>query len=739
MAPLANRKNIRTAHAAAESASTYRQAAWEHGFRPLPVKTREKKPFGVAWREVALGDFPPCAAPGAVALPAALSTGILCDGLRVIDVDVDDPDLAELVARHAFNILGDALIRFRADSSRILLVYAAAEGEPAKRSIHGARGGVEVLGKGQQFVADGTHPGGQPYQWRFGCPADTRRENLVAVTEDSITSFLDVVRSLLRTPDQEAEFQRVEEAPQVEVPRSAICRPDLASHPLVRAWALGALRSAVDAVTACADGGRNNKLNDSALGLGELVGGGWLLEVEVRAALEEACHRNGYTSSDGIHAVRATISSGLTAGMKRPRAIPESILAKLDAQMGNWQGRNPEEPDIEEGVASDKVVDFRALTSRAPKEVARPFIFYGETEADPPRMLIKNTLPRDGVALLGGQSGAGKTFIVCNLAVALATGANFFGRRVKEQVAVAILAAEGAATLPMRLKVAGENEASSPNLPIAHKAISTDLMKAGNVANLIQELRELNEEMMVRFRIRLGAVFLDTVATSFGFKDENSNAEVTLATNALHKIALAIDALVIGVHHYGKDPSTGLRGGSAWRGNVDNVLVVMGDRDHKTAIVKGRSLLLEKNRVGPEGPIALFSLSFVRTGSDEDGEDVGDCIVVPDLVTELVVVSGSDAVPRTGSAAVAFRQAFLEALAGSGEERLIFGSGPRARVVDISHVRTAFARFYTPGKTDEKSRPPAVNSAWHRELRASSKSGFLTGFWDEKEWIWSKR
>ena len=51
--------------------------------------TQGKRPFGNAWQQRARQN-----PPGAVIEPvndAALSTGILCDGLRAIDIDVDDP------------------------------------------------------------------------------------------------------------------------------------------------------------------------------------------------------------------------------------------------------------------------------------------------------------------------------------------------------------------------------------------------------------------------------------------------------------------------------------------------------------------------------------------------------------------------------------------------------------------------------------------------------------------------
>ncbi len=54
------------------------------------------------------------------------------------------------------------------------------------------------------------------------------------------------------------------------------------------------------------------------------------------------------------------------------------------------------------------------------------FSFDGESLIEPPSWLIKGLLPPEGVAFIGGQSGAGKTFIGIDLARALATETAFF-------------------------------------------------------------------------------------------------------------------------------------------------------------------------------------------------------------------------------------------------------------------------------------------------------------------------
>jgi hypothetical protein len=165
------------------------------GYRPVPVYTAGKRPFGNDWQNRARLNPPE----DATTIPRsdALNTGILCDGLRPIDIDIDDPSLAHEVEKLAMEILGLGPVRYRADSPRRLILYRALEGEPGKRVVSGPKGKVEVLGRGQQFVGYGTHPNGEQFRWRPDDPALYHRDTLNAGTEAQIDTFLAAVARLV--------------------------------------------------------------------------------------------------------------------------------------------------------------------------------------------------------------------------------------------------------------------------------------------------------------------------------------------------------------------------------------------------------------------------------------------------------------------------------------------------------------------------------------------------------------
>jgi hypothetical protein len=133
-------------------------------------------------------------------MPEALNTGILGDGLRLIDLDIDDSDLAERAADVLFRLLGEAPVRFRRNSPRRCIVYRAATGEPSKRSIVGDFGKAEILGHGQQVLAFGQHPTGAELEWTISPAGQIARTDLPAVTEDQITMLLTALAPLIGAP-----------------------------------------------------------------------------------------------------------------------------------------------------------------------------------------------------------------------------------------------------------------------------------------------------------------------------------------------------------------------------------------------------------------------------------------------------------------------------------------------------------------------------------------------------------
>ncbi len=191
-----------------DDVAALRAHLWEAGFRPVGLKTGDKMPLIREWQARARRS-PPA---DAVDPPRSghLNTGILCDGLRVVDIDTDDPEAARQVQALALAMLGDTAIRTRSNSPRAAMLYRAAEGEPVKCVVSGALGKLEVLGRGQQLHVFGHHPSGADLIWHPAPPGDIHRDGLPVVTNAQIDAFLTAASPMIGANSTHAALPRKE-------------------------------------------------------------------------------------------------------------------------------------------------------------------------------------------------------------------------------------------------------------------------------------------------------------------------------------------------------------------------------------------------------------------------------------------------------------------------------------------------------------------------------------------------
>lgn len=285
-----------------------------NGYRPVPIKNGTKRPPMNKWSRFELDD-------ASLRTYGQCGTGLLTGHLVGIDIDVLHEEAAAKLRVLAFGCLGFWPIRI-GQSPKELIVYRtekpfrkiqtrvfAIDGQPCK---------VEVLGEGQQFVAYATHPDTkEPYEWPDErChPLITPLDDLPEVTKDQLNDFLTKAEGVLArygTPvDTSADTAEAREHPE----------PPPNTGP--SAYAEAALADEAKAVATAPVYTRDDTLNRAAFALGQLVGSGFLDRGRVQRTLEDAASANGLTHDDGLDTVRRTILSGIGAGLKEPRDVPE--------------------------------------------------------------------------------------------------------------------------------------------------------------------------------------------------------------------------------------------------------------------------------------------------------------------------------------------------------------------------------------------------------------------------------
>lgn len=168
---------------------------------------------------------------------------------------------------------------------------------------------VELRYKGHYTALPGSlHPNGKLYAWANAVPTEA------PVFVDG-QALLDAYKSLTSEPPKPAS--------------SAPARPSSPSQH--SAYVAKAVEAECDLVAHAASGSRNDTLNRSAHALGTLVGAGALAHSDAEQSLLNAALRCGLEEGEAL----ATITSGLDAGMKSPRIMPESTYLSA-GEVNDW-------------------------------------------------------------------------------------------------------------------------------------------------------------------------------------------------------------------------------------------------------------------------------------------------------------------------------------------------------------------------------------------------------------------
>lgn len=233
--------------------------------------------------------------------------------------------------------------------------------------------------------------------------------------------------------------------------------------------------------------------------------------------------------------------------------------------------------------------------------------------------LVPNVLPAHGLSSVYGESGAGKTFFIMDLAVRMSAGLPWWGRDLTPQRGVYV-AAEGAVGVRLRLQaIAKDLNLNLDLVPLFVIAGQPNLMEAADVKALVQAIRSVG-----------GAdyVILDTIAQVTPGANENSSEDMGKALKHCQTLQSVLGCAVVLVGHSGKDSNKGQRGWSGIKGAMDAQIEVT-----RTATYRAASVSKLKDGTG-EGVEYMFQLREILLDVDPVEGDTTSCVVEPVMTPE---------------------------------------------------------------------------------------------------------
>lgn len=256
------------------------------------------------------------------------------------------------------------------------------------------------------------------------------------------------------------------------------------------------------------------------------------------------------------------LASGLTLpGYSVDQTVREMVAALQSARV-KWDLPEPKDDiESEERARDDGDSVFPLFTVDDLEDI------------HPPEFLIDELLTEQGLAILYGAPGSGKSFIALDMALRIAYGMEWHGKAT-QRTGVLYIAGEGHVGLAKRVKGwRFEHAMEGASCPFLLLPVAVQMMEPKDVQKLIRTIvagMELVGEPV-------GLVIIDTVSRALTGADENTQETMSGFVHACGEIQNYIGGACLGIHHTGKEIARGMRGSSVLIGACDTSIKCEGN------------------------------------------------------------------------------------------------------------------------------------------------------------------
>ena len=314
--------------------------------------------------------------------------------------------------------------------------------------------------------------------------------------------------------------------------------------------------------------------------------------------------------------------------------------------------------------------------------------------------LIKGVLTKGEQSMLLGESQSGKSFLAIDMAMAVARGIDWFGRKSKKG-GVIYQAGESAVGVRRRRfpAYAKHHNVERDPLPIVLLERPVDLF------NSDEQMELFIEECLYwsrTFPVPLELIVIDTFNKATPGANENDGKDMGMVLARCDKIRAATGAHVMLVHHLNSG-GTKARGHTSLFANVENVVTVRKVLDSRDSDKRQiREWVLSKQKDGEDGVGKKFVLPLVELGFDAEGDKITSCVIGEPAAGSEVVDEGPDGLTIAGNNADVLR-AIYDAIAAQGQlPDVRLGLPASVRVISRSVVSERLRELYRGADADEE-------------------------------------
>lgn len=363
------------------------------------------------------------------------------------------------------------------------------------------------------------------------------------------------------------------------------------------------------------------------------------------------------------------------------KALPPWSPEELETLVGNAYRYGASAPGIASAQADFSDVSALIGATPAPEPPAKRPRLYAvwpdeavrratEQRVEP---LIKGLLDTRSLSAIYGDSNTGKTFVAMDMALHVAKGLPWAGRKTAAGFVV-YLAAEGGAGSFKRVKAWHDEHGLDPAqtkfalIPCPVDLRSTEGDTKALVGLIRQEEKRAGESTTL--------LVVDTLSRALAGGDENSSVDMGGFIRNVDAMRSALGCHLMLVHHTGKNAAKGARGWSGLRAAIDTEMEIA---DRELSITKQRDL----------EPIAgiRFALEARRVGVDGEGEPLTTCTV------RLLAADEFDAIALSPA-----EEKLLAALSAEAEDRQLSNDKFGWELVSEAAKRPEFDSCHSSGR-----------------------------------------